>query len=376
MDALGWPLVQRHGFLRALLPHRRPLRTTLGYSSGAIPTILTGEPPSRHGHWNLFYFDPFNSPFRWVRPLAGGPTRLLDHRYGRALITRLGRHLLGLGPGFECALAPGLLPWFNFCEPRHLYAPGSIAGAVSAFDLWQAAGLRHRIYSYRDGDDFELIRRARRALAQGEATTVFVYLSGLDGFLHQHLGEAAAVSAELDRYAAALAELHATMLARDPDARFRLFSDHGMAPVTARVDLAQALHANACRVPDDYLAVYDSTMLRCWFWNPRARDSITATVRRLDCGRVLEEHELRELGVWFDDQRFGQLIFLLNPGVLVSQGDFNGRGWNPCGMHGYHPDDPDSDAVILSNHDTDTEMSEIAHLFGCLCEPLAQGAHA
>src|ERR1700690_3168264 len=58
IDALGWPYVQEQDFLSEILPYRYSLRTVLGFSSGAIPTILTGQLPTNTGHWNLFYYDP------------------------------------------------------------------------------------------------------------------------------------------------------------------------------------------------------------------------------------------------------------------------------------------------------------------------------
>ncbi len=63
IDALGWKYLEDSPFLDDLLPYRAPLQTVLGFSSGAIPTILTGVPPAVTGHWNLFYFDPKGSPF-------------------------------------------------------------------------------------------------------------------------------------------------------------------------------------------------------------------------------------------------------------------------------------------------------------------------
>src|SRR5439155_20183 len=77
IDAFGWEIAQRLGFLSDALPHRAPLRTVLGYSSGAIPTMLTGKSPAEHGHWNLFYYDPEGSPFRWLRGLHFLPDRVL-----------------------------------------------------------------------------------------------------------------------------------------------------------------------------------------------------------------------------------------------------------------------------------------------------------
>ena len=42
IDALGWSLIENSSFLREYLPHRQGLRTQLGFSSGVIPSILTG----------------------------------------------------------------------------------------------------------------------------------------------------------------------------------------------------------------------------------------------------------------------------------------------------------------------------------------------
>src|SRR4051812_33385810 len=69
IDALGWKILEQYEFLSDILPKRMPLRTVLGFSSGAIPSMLTGTIPAEHGHWNLYYYDPEGSPFRWLKPL-------------------------------------------------------------------------------------------------------------------------------------------------------------------------------------------------------------------------------------------------------------------------------------------------------------------
>ncbi len=40
IDALGWDIVGKTGFLQDLLPHRREVSMQFGYSCSAIPTIL------------------------------------------------------------------------------------------------------------------------------------------------------------------------------------------------------------------------------------------------------------------------------------------------------------------------------------------------
>ena len=67
IDAFGWEIYQRYGFLNDILPNARKLETTFGFSSAADPSILTGRYPDQHTHWSSFYYDPDNSPFKMSR---------------------------------------------------------------------------------------------------------------------------------------------------------------------------------------------------------------------------------------------------------------------------------------------------------------------
>src|SRR5712692_10846543 len=145
IDALGWKYLEGREFLKDLLPYRVPLRTVLGFSSGAIPTILTGELPSKTGHWNLFYYDPENSPFQWIRHFRFLPDRMLDNRISRKLIKEVGKRFLGLGQLFDCCVSPRLLPWFNWVEKRNIYDHRGITGAASIFDRLAENGISHRV---------------------------------------------------------------------------------------------------------------------------------------------------------------------------------------------------------------------------------------
>ena len=134
IDALGWEYVRERKFLDDVLPYRTRLQTVLGFSSGAVPTMLTGLMPERHGHWNLFYYDPQGAPFWWLKAFNWLQKPVLDNRYGRKIIKELGRRVLGLGPTFECCVSPDLLPYFNFSERHDIYAPKGIEDTPSLFD--------------------------------------------------------------------------------------------------------------------------------------------------------------------------------------------------------------------------------------------------
>ncbi|MCK9335550.1 MAG: hypothetical protein M0Q99_09585, partial [Candidatus Cloacimonetes bacterium] len=70
IDALGWEIYRKYGFLTQLAPNSRRLKTTFGFSSAADPSILTGRYPDEHTHWSSFIYDPANSPFKWMKVWA------------------------------------------------------------------------------------------------------------------------------------------------------------------------------------------------------------------------------------------------------------------------------------------------------------------
>lgn len=372
IDALGWRFLEGRSFMNDLLPHRMPLRTVLGFSSGAIPAILTGVPPSENGHWNLFYYDPQGSPFRWLRHFSFLPDRVLDHRVTRKALKEMGRNLLGLGRNFECSVSPHLLPWFNYVEKRNIYDRGGISGAPSVFDQLAEQGVSFRVYSYHHWTDPQILDLALRDLETTDATFFFIYLSELDMLFHDHYQEENQLEERLAWYDRRLREVFQRALEIDPGATFTIFSDHGMTPVREHFDLVKRVEEAGYSSPSNYLAVYDSTMARFWFFSEEAHKAIVGRLESLTCGRILPDSELQNLGVLFPDRRYGEVIFLMDPGWLLSRSDFNGRRWMPVGMHGYHPDDPNSDAIFLSNRRPSAELQTIADVHQCLVEAMAE----
>ncbi|PYN87036.1 MAG: nucleotide pyrophosphatase, partial [Candidatus Rokuibacteriota bacterium] len=134
VDALGWELVRGRPFLDDLLIDKRWLVTILGYSSGAIPSLLSGRYPNQHGHWNLFYRSPAASPFRWTRPLGRLPKPLVENPVSRRVVKHLARRLSGYTGYFSIYDYPvAHLPQFDLTEKRDIYQPGGL-DCPSIFD--------------------------------------------------------------------------------------------------------------------------------------------------------------------------------------------------------------------------------------------------
>jgi hypothetical protein len=149
----------------------------------------------------------------------------------------------------------------------------------------------------------------------------------------------------------------------DSRARISVFSDHGMTPVTRRYDLLQDIEAVGLEMPGEYLAAYDSTMARFWFFSAEARQRMSDALASNASGRILSDAELKDLGVFFPDRRFGEMVFLLHPGWMMARSNFNGSQWAPAGMHGYHPGDPGSDAIYLSDVAPKRRLESICEIY-------------
>ena len=362
VDALGWELVKDRQFLSDLLPYRTGLKTVFGFSSAAIPSILTGLLPRDHGHWNLYLYDPARSPFRWARPLSALPSAWINNRYVRKAVSVIGRKVSGTRGYFQIYGIPvEILPFFDVCEKEDIYRPRGLKPVKSIFDLLEQHGIAYAVYSYHQYSDAQAIEAVVGDIGKGAARFYFVYLSELDAFLHKHVQDGDRVAGELEKCAVNIRKIYEAALAADPGASFYAFSDHGMTPIRETHDLMAAVGQLGWRVPRDYLAVYDSTMARFWFFNDRARASIQERLAVLGCGAVVGAVEQQRFGIDFADNRFGELIFMMHAGCVIHPSHMGRTPW--AGMHGFHPDEPTCSGALISRRSPPLPVQNVWDMF-------------
>ena len=371
VDALGWDLVKRRPFLDDVLTDRRWLVTILGYSSGAIPTILTGKEPATHGHWNLFYRSA-RSPFRWTRPFGRLPARYLETRVTRRAVKYLTKRMSGYSGYFSIYAYPiAHLPHFDLTEKRDIYQPGGL-DHPSIFDDFQSHGIRWECYNYHRHSDAQILELAPERARTTDARVLFLYLSGLDHYLHFNIHDTPGVDRMLAWYEAGLRRVWEAARETGRDVRMFVFSDHGMTPIRWTYDLRRDVAELGLRIPDDYLPAYDSTMARFWVSSDRARSKLTELMIDHPCGTLLSRAELERLGIWFEDGRYYNLLFLAKPGLLISPSDM-GR-IRVAGMHGYHPSEATADALLLASTPVEKAVDHITGVRSVLLQDLELSA--
>ncbi|MBR1836948.1 MAG: alkaline phosphatase family protein, partial [Kiritimatiellae bacterium] len=195
VDSLGWKLAESEGFLRDVLPYRRPLEMQFGYSCTAAPTILTGKTPAEHGHLAFYDWAPEASPFRAMRFAAPLLRPKSFWRRGRVRhqLSRLVKRLYGFTGYFQLyGIDLARLPKLDYCEKTDIFAPGGLAPVPNLADTWQAQGVRWHVSDWRKPEDENF--RAASALARaGDTDRFYVYAGAFDSFHHQHPGDAAAL---------------------------------------------------------------------------------------------------------------------------------------------------------------------------------------
>jgi hypothetical protein len=365
VDALGWRIVEEYGFMSGELPYQMPCETVFGYSSACDPSILTGKLPQEHGHFSCFIKaeNKAASPFAnlgklgWLPEIVGGHHRL------RSRLSRMLARKLEYTGYFQLYSVPfSCLPYLDYTEKHDIYAPGGIInGDATVFSHWQASGKPWFRSDWHQPDDTN-IAQIREKIDHRSISLGYLFTSGLDAAMHRHGTKAPGTRDALSHLENRIRDLYELASKRYREVRFHIFSDHGMADTTDTSDLLPRWDKETgLRYGTDYVAVWDSTMARFWFDNEHARERAIRQLEQEKKGSIVTTDQLTQWGCNFEDHRYGELFFLLKPGVMFVPSFMNQRF--VTGMHGYAPNHPDSKASWLTNARIESHPKSIDKIF-------------
>ena len=364
IDACGWEIIKEDSFARRFAPRRKRLTSVFGYSSACVPSILSGRWPVEHRNWCYFVYDPKNSPFRCLRPLRWLPATLANRRIFRRCLSRFIKTQLGFRGYFDLYNLPfEYLSLFDFSERRSPLKAGGLNHGPNLLDFLEQRHIAYHVSNPEKGEESNLAELSGEIESE-RPDFAFLYWPGLDALLHRVGNDSPEIPCKLRNYESWIEKLLALATAHYKEIRLYVFSDHGMANCSKFLDLRAQIDALPCRMGKDYAVVYDSTMARFWFFNDGARRLIQDCLRQVPDGRVVPDGELQELGAFFPDRYFGELIFLVREGVLIVPSHMGERPIR--GMHGYHPEEKQSYAALCANHEVPEDVSAIPHVYGLM----------
>ncbi len=316
-----------------------PLETLLAYE-GIGATIFTGTYPTEHGVWTRYYSDPEASPFKWISPFSSVLEKLNGSltsnrskivRYG---IMRLSTFLAGISffPGLD-EVPLKRLAQLSFSMRRNLFEPGCFGRIPSLFDILNASGLSYRYIDHELFDtDSSVFGRAFGTRTNYDVRVVrFV---DLDTISHRYgLGSKERTNSlrQTDEF---VRKIVSKWREEDPGLAVVCFADHGMVKVQQFVDLEKTIASSGLIPFDDFGMFLDSTIARFW-GDPEKLEEIRRALSKLECGRFLTAEDRAGYRIP-PSASWGQLIFLLEPGYVISPNFFE-KSSHVKAMHGYDP---------------------------------------
>lgn len=255
---------------------------------------------------------------------------------------------------------------FDYSEKRDLYEAGGInSGAPTIFDHLRKEGIPYHLSNWRAGEESNLAS-LRSALSEGRIRFAYLYMAAMDAILHDDGKVSPRVDAKIAWYEAQLKEILRVARQKYSDVRLYVFSDHGMTDTRDTCDLMARINALGLRFGEDYVAVYDSTMARFWFLKQGAKDRIVSALQQEKRGRILSDADLEAYRCRFPANKYGELFFLLYPGVLLCPSFMGEKALK--GMHGFDPKDKDTDSVFLASHAPSRVPQRLDDLYGLMLE--------
>lgn len=365
IDAFGWEVARQNSFfLEDLIADRKKLETIPGYSSACDPSIISGMLPNEHMLWSSFYYDPEGCPYKWVRHLSFLPDAIFRRGRVRHYMSKLIKRVQGFTGYFQVYGVPfNILPLFNYAEQKRIWEPGGLPRGESIFDQLAARNIPYYVHDSDVGDEARL-ERLRESIDSGAIEFAYCSLGKLDALMHAVGTRDQRVSELMHWYDDRIRALIGLAEQRYDEVAWYVFTDHGMHDIIDTCDLESQIEELGLKWNQDYVAFYDSTMARIWIRRESARAVIEEALSKHPQGRIVPDEELREMGVYFEDGMYGDIIFLMNSGIQIVPSFMGVK--RIAGMHGYHPHDPDSYSSISSNRQLPAELEKIHQIYGIM----------
>jgi len=327
--------------------------------------ILTGEKPNNTGFFTAIGYDPDNSPYKSFKYTF--PYKLIESLIPKKLripgkehpggFYRLYRKLLQKIisrdiNGMQMYNIPlELLSHFALTEDRIDHRDSEAFNVPSILSMLKEEKRRFFYDSFSalnlalNGDDDDRLQMVLNAVKKEEDDLYLVYIAAPDSIGHKFGPNSDTLKKALTRLDFKLAEFTNEFERIAPNSNYIYLGDHGMLPVESTFDPKKELDTmlrglNLC-LGEDYVYFLDSTIVRFWFNSPRAKDLLESRLRNnirfLSKGVFVDDSFLRKEFLPINDRRYGHLVWMANPGVIVFPDFFHQS--EPCkGMHGYSPD--------------------------------------
>jgi predicted AlkP superfamily pyrophosphatase or phosphodiesterase len=352
-----------------------PVKPTFGFEPDAA--YLAGLYPDQADGGAQFWYYPEESPFKMARFLPRFLNILpnLPQKVLRKMLVKAAR-LHSTSPNLSSARIPfHLLNRFALPMKVNLDQPEFCNENKTVFDLLRKSRLE---YLFHAAPEYRVTMTAACKRAQKELypplAFAFFHIGDLDGVGHQFGPDSDEINTELVKVDKGLRKIYKMARERFKQVNFVIMGDHGMIRVTKTIDLITPFAGLPLIHGKDYLSMLDSTMARFWFFSDRAEPMINETLTQISGGHCLGQKDKDKYHLNYPHTRFGDLMFLADPGCLIFPNHYQGSS-PVSGMHGYAPENFGQQAAFIIRservgHHCRKEPVDMRQVFSILCDLL------
>lgn len=367
VDGLGYAQIWRAKmpFLSQPAPGMsiRPLRTLLAYSSGIYPSIWSGRYPEEHGVWSEFFFDCSAGP-GVTDGLRFLPISLELQRGAKYLLLQMLART-GIHPKDYFGLPPAVERFFRRVASDYRSLPPVRPPGITMLDTVMNRADHSWEFVYTS--DFVVDPPTGKQVAAWSGNdSLFYSLSDADEAGHQYGPDTDAYRRFLIQLDSRLQSLVASLQKQNPGIEIFLFSDHGMNPVRQSVNILAYLERSRLTLGRDYVAFLNSTLASFWFLRPKAEAQVREILARVPGGHILDSGDLARYHLRFPDNRYGDLLFLVDPGMEIVPNFMSLTQRPGQGMHGYTPDNPETAAFLAGPSAKVSRPGDVTEIFSLI----------
>jgi predicted AlkP superfamily pyrophosphatase or phosphodiesterase len=316
--------------------------------------IFSGTYPETNNQWTLFYFDPYESPFKQLNHMKHLPTVISDNHKFRGLLSKLlkktSNNNIIKHYGDVYNIPFNVIRNFNISLNKLIYERNSLEDIKTLFDVLRENNLKFDfiappIYNTRA----QIINYFNRINLE-ETDFLFMHFPELDHVGHEYGTNSIYTRIELKNLDKILKFIVENTTKKYKNVTFLIFSDHGMNDIHNTVNVDRILRKEGIVPGESFTPFYDSTLARFWFNNSDLKRKVYEVLSKVKSLTYMGEEHTKRLKIRFKDNRYGDMIFVAKEGFIISPNFFQGDRIVK-GMHGYlSRDDCVDDAGLFLLH--------------------------
>ncbi|MGB2692308.1 MAG: alkaline phosphatase family protein [Thermodesulfobacteriota bacterium] len=328
------------------------------------PTLLTGLYPHEHKVWQV----RLKSDYDFNR------TSSIDHLPD--IVTTTSQCLIHMYTGsFNLAAVPY---WrrrrFEIFKTRYNKKELKRYLKINGFDtFFNIIGESNCSYVY--NTNLNKLDQMQPELFQKDLRFQFVETHSIDTLEHWFLDNQQKMIDSYNKIDSFIKYLHSEC--KKQGTTLMILADHGQELVKNSVDIIQKINEMGIR-KNEITYYVEASKVRFWFHSDSAKEKMLNYLSKNPEGVLLSYKDMHKFNVKFEDDRYGEYYFVLNPGTIFFPNDFyqllgnfylgltneqaRSRLFNPLhrGYHGYLPhNDCEKGTLMLLNDEYKIDTEEI-----------------